>query len=151
MANHCMRGQVLKDGTVARGTRDSLTRAVARGDVAVVRRMVQDDNIDPNDRIHMDRDGWTPLHRACALGMAAVVDVLLDAGADPSVTDCDNFSPMHRAVFGGDPEIIASLNAFVPRKANTLLGGNTERSLAASFRHRDIVRLLDGETVSKPA
>ena len=85
------------------------------------------------------------MHHACALGHAEIVDLLLDAGADPSTTDRENCSAMHRAVFGGNTDIVASLNAFTPRKSNTLLGGNTERSLAANYKHTAIVDILDGK------
>lgn len=145
MANHCGRGQVLPNGHVKRGTRDSLVKAINRGDVAVVRRMLQDDAVDPNDRLFLDKDGWTPLHHACSLGHAEIVDLLLNAGADPSATDRENCSAMHRAVFGGNTDIVQSLNAFTPRKSNTLLGGNTERALAETYKHTAIVDILDGK------
>jgi ankyrin repeat protein len=145
MANHSQRGQVLPGGGVARGTRDSLKSAIGRNDIAAVRRMLVEDGVDPNDRLYTDRDGWTPLHRACALGLPEIVDALLDAGANPSVTDMDNFTPMHRAIFGGNADIVASLEAFQPRKSNTRLGGNTERTLAEHFNHKDIVRVLSGD------
>jgi Ankyrin repeats (many copies) len=48
----------------------------------------------------------TPLHLAAACGDAATVDVLLDAGADPSVIDGHGYgTPAGWARHGGYPRI----------------------------------------------
>ena len=93
--------------------------------------MLFDDGVDANDRIHVDSDGWTPLHRACSLGHLGIVDALLDSGADPAVTDRDNRTPMHNATLIGNLEIVASLSAFNPRRSNTMV---RRRRLRASAR-----------------
>ena len=152
MANHSGRGQVLPGGGISRGTRDSLNQAIGRGDAKAVRRMLQDANVDPNDKLFRDRDGWTPLHKACALGFIDIVNLLLDAGADPSATDGENFSPMHRAVFGGNLDIVASLEAFQPRKSNTYVrpcrySCHVKCSCTAGNCSADTSRLVAGDCV----
>jgi len=60
-----------------------LFAAVRSGDVAEVRRWLKKSP----DLIAARLDGATPLHFAAWAGHQAVVDVLLDAGADPSARD----------------------------------------------------------------
>ena len=44
------------------------------------------------------RDAWlkgeTPLHRAAAFGNTAIIKMLLDAGADPSMKDANGDTPI---------------------------------------------------------
>ena len=136
-----------------------------------MKQLLFDDGVDPNERIHVDSDGWTPLHRACSLGHLGIVDALLDSGADPAATDRDNRTPMHNAALIGNLEMVASLQAFNPRRSNTMVrpfapshswpaayswcadsvvrhvqyGSCTERTLAEKYKHTDVVKLMDGD------
>lgn len=43
---------------------------------------------------HQNRDGKTPLHYACTHYYLKAIEKLLDAGADPTICDKDNLSPL---------------------------------------------------------
>lgn len=53
----------------------------------------------------------TPLHAAVAARRAAVVDILLAAGADPDSRETNGLTPLHLAALNGDVEIIRRLIA----------------------------------------
>lgn len=44
------------------------------------------------DNLHVK--GETPLHRAAAFGRPAVIQALLNAGADPTIRDANNDTPL---------------------------------------------------------
>ncbi|MFP3265357.1 MAG: ankyrin repeat domain-containing protein, partial [Acidilobus sp.] len=69
---------------------DALFEAIDRGDVEEVRRLLK--VLGPNAR---DRDGTTPLHEAALNGLANVVKLLLDSGADPNARDRHRVTPLH--------------------------------------------------------
>jgi ankyrin repeat protein len=76
----------------------SVIPASERGHVAYVRRVVQTD-IDVN---HVNRLGWTALLEAVILGDGGqdhqqIVNILLDAGADPSIADADGVTALQHA------------------------------------------------------
>ena len=54
-------------------------------------------------------DGDTPLHVACLYGHADIVRALLEANADPRVTDGDGGTPLHDASAGGHLNIVKML------------------------------------------
>jgi ankyrin repeat protein len=68
------------------------------GDAAVVRVLVNVVDVDQRDP-----DYRTALFVAARHGKGEVVKVLLEAGADASICDRWGRSPLHAAVFGGDP------------------------------------------------
>lgn len=53
----------------------------------------------------------TPLHLAVITRQTKVVEVLLRAGADPSLVDKDGRSPIHLAALAGDSASLRSLLA----------------------------------------
>lgn len=61
-----------------------LSEAAAGGDVRTVQYLLNESGVDPNSRGEFGR---TPLWRACFLGKADVIPILLAAGADPRITD----------------------------------------------------------------
>jgi len=87
-------------GHAEKGSSD-LVAAVAEGDAATVRRLV-----DVEAATATDERGGTLLHLAAYLGHLEVVEALLDAGADPSApqdepADPDGQTPVDVAVVGG--------------------------------------------------
>lgn len=56
-----------------------------------------------------DEQGSTALHRACSLGKASIVELLLDAGANPLCKDMNGNLPVHRAIDSGDEETFVLL------------------------------------------
>jgi hypothetical protein len=75
----------------------------ALGDVDGLRRVLASD---PAAARAWSADGFTALHFAAFLGGAAVVDVLLDAGADPNAIAANDMrvQPLHSAAALGDVE-----------------------------------------------
>ena len=56
-----------------------------------------------------DEDGNTPLHLACTESNVAVVKMLLEAGADVTLTDIDDETPLVRACFAKSVELVELL------------------------------------------
>ncbi len=89
-----------------------LIRAAERGYVRIVRRLLQTDiEID-----HVNRLGWTALLEAIILGEGGrahteTVRALVDAGADVSIADGDDVTPLAHARERGYDAIVAILRA----------------------------------------
>src|SRR6185436_543801 len=84
----------------------SVIPASERGHVGYVRRVVETD-IDVN---HVNDLGWTAMLEAVILGDGSrpyqqIVQVLLDAGADPGIADKDGVTPLQHARRSGYEEI----------------------------------------------
>lgn len=85
----------------------SVIPASHRGHVDYVRRVVQTD-IDIN---HVNDPGWTALLEAVILGDGSerwqqIVQILLDAGADPNIADLEGVTPLEHARAKGYDEIV---------------------------------------------
>lgn len=90
----------------------SVIPASHRGHVDYVRRVVQTD-IDLN---HVNDPGWTALLEAVILGDGSerwqqIVQILLDAGADPNIADLDGVTPLGHARAKGYTEIVRILSS----------------------------------------
>ena len=68
----------------------AVLNAARGGDIEIVRRLIEG-GANPNGR---DARGQTALHLAMSLSSSAVVDVLLAAGADPSLRDVSGNTPV---------------------------------------------------------
>ncbi len=83
-----------------------------RGHVDYVRRVAQTD-IDLN---HINDPGWTALLEAVILGDGSeryqqIVQILLDAGADPDIADLDGVTPLQHARAKGHDALVSILTA----------------------------------------
>ncbi len=88
----------------------ALIAAAHLGHHAVVRRLIEAGA--PLD--HVNNLGWTALMEAVVLGDGgpdhqACVQALVDAGADPAITDRGGITPLEHARSRGYPEIVALL------------------------------------------
>jgi ankyrin repeat protein len=80
-------------------TAQRLGRLIADGDVEGVRTAITETPGLLEATVERGgRDGWTPLHVAVAEGQAAIVDLLLAAGADVSTETEHGRTPMHVAL-----------------------------------------------------
>jgi len=90
----------------------SVIPASHRGHVDYVRRVAQTD-IDLN---HVNEPGWTALLEAVILGDGSerwqqIVQILLEAGADPNIADLDGVTPLGHARAKGYTEIVHILSS----------------------------------------
>ena len=86
--------------------RDDLWSAARDGDVAAVNRALHR-GVGVDARLE-ERD-LTPLHVAALFGRIDVAEVLLDAGADISLTDVEGNTALHMAAFVADRDIVELL------------------------------------------
>ncbi|XP_021941553.1 ankyrin repeat domain-containing protein 49-like isoform X2 [Zootermopsis nevadensis] len=103
--------------------------ASENGKLSAVERLIL---IDPM-LIHVkDKDGYTPLHRACYNGHEHVVDLLLSHGANISAETVDGWQPLHSACKWNNAGCVAKLleHGADPNAASN--GGQTPLHLAAS-------------------
>ncbi|XP_070688916.1 cyclin-dependent kinase 4 inhibitor C isoform X2 [Pempheris klunzingeri] len=123
---------------------DTLCNASARGNLPEVLLLLQKG---------ADVNGFNKYNRTALqvvkLGSAAVVEVLLQAGADPNIRDpvC-SLTVTHDAAREG---FIDSVRALVDRGADTNLAdeqGNLPLHLAAREGHLEVTRLLIGRTAN---
>lgn len=65
--------------------------------------LAKNDNPDSADRVvnYLNHKGWTALSSACQKGKSDIVELLLDAGANPNVTAQELF-PIHYALKNDD-------------------------------------------------
>ncbi|KAH8669301.1 ankyrin repeat-containing domain protein, partial [Ilyonectria robusta] len=68
--------------------------------------LVKEQSCDVNDRNDLGRSA---LHVACAKGSKEVVKILLDANADISTTDNNEWTPLHSASLNGHIEVVRLL------------------------------------------
>jgi len=107
----------------------TLHNAAVKGDVATVRSLLER-GADPNT---VDNAGWGPLHEVSITGRADIVELLLDAGANPCLhATTENLTPLHDAVTNGHLEVMRLLvSRGADINAKNLLG-DTPLSLAAA-------------------
>ena len=87
-------------------------------------------------------DGCTPLIGSASAGHSNIVSILLDKGADTSITDTDGFAALHVSSQHGRTEVVEILvEAGAHLEAKTLLG-STPLHLAAENGHPSVIEVL---------
>lgn len=85
--------------------RNDLARAAYEGNLDEARQLLQEGE-DVNGR-DPGAPGWAPLHFAAAMGHVAMVDFLIERGADVNLKGSDGNTPLHAAGFmvAGDKSV----------------------------------------------
>lgn len=83
-----------------------LDQAIRDGDMLLVKELLA---ADPGLLDKKNDDALTPLNLACEQGQAGIVDLLLEAGADPYIGDNENSMPLHLAAISGSLEALDRL------------------------------------------
>ena len=65
--------------------------------------------LDPSFDLEAEEDGWTVLMRTCEWGMLKVAHVLVEAGADQTITDREGVTPLQHATSRGYTDIVTLL------------------------------------------
>jgi ankyrin repeat protein len=106
-----------------------------------------------------DIDGNTPLHLACFQGDIDAARILLDAGSDINAVNSYGESPLHLAVLGNQPEMIAFLRGYETLEVNLQTnssgsdrvssGSKTALHIAAALEHEAAIDALLAEGPKK--
>ena len=91
--------------------------------------------------------GQTPLYRAAYVGDDSIVNLLLDAGADPNAANADGDTAICNAVYARKPEIVEGLvnggaNVHAVCVSERPYGGQTPLYTASRFRDDSIAQIL---------
>ena len=118
--------------------RVSLASAASQSNGSLVQELINDGE-EVNGH---DSDGFTALHRACAIGDTQVVQVLLKNGADPNIPDSCGDTSLHWACFCGHVSTVELLleNGADPHVPSS--DGKTAMDAARDEGHTGIVRAL---------
>jgi hypothetical protein len=111
--------------------------ACARADLAAADAML---GAHPGLAAELRREHHLMLHRPAETGNAAVLETMLARGFDPSVTDKDGVTPLHRAAMGGHPEAVRTLLEF----------GAPKGALDGMFAAPPIVWAVEGRNDAGP-
>ncbi len=90
---------------------------------------------------HHDARIATPLHLAMARGDVTIIDILLEAGADPTALDGHLRTPLHHALDGTDP--LTVIRHFLTAVDKPLIA--TAPDLDAPLTNTDLAALTDTE------
>jgi ankyrin repeat protein len=111
--------------------------ACARADGAAADAMLR---AHPGLASELRQDHHRMLHRPAETGNAGVLDTMLARGFDPSVTDKDGVTPLHRAAMGGHPEAVRTLLRY----------GAPKDALDGMFAAPPIVWAVEGRNHPRP-
>lgn len=79
---------------------------------------------------HRNSKGWTALKLASKKGLEQCVEVLLNHGADPNISDNEGYLPLHNAV--GNTDVVKLLIEYTTNINKQTHGGETPLYLAIS-------------------
>uniref|UniRef100_A0A1B6CFN9 Uncharacterized protein n=1 Tax=Clastoptera arizonana TaxID=38151 RepID=A0A1B6CFN9_9HEMI len=114
--------------------------AAENGNLNVVKALIESDSSLVNIT---DKDGYTPLHRACYNNHVEVVEYLLKNGADHCARTIDNWQPLHSACKWNSAKSAAKLLSFGANVNAISKGGLTPLHLAAGNSYaKECIELL---------
>ena len=103
--------------------------AAAQGEKDVINSLLQSNS----ELVHIkDRDGYTPLHRACYENHSHIAEILLQNGADVSALTNECWQPLHSASKWNSSSCVALLLNWGADINAVTRGGLTPLHLAAS-------------------
>ena len=107
----------------------ALHRAAAWGIIEIVRKKVEEESVDVNER---DERGETPLHKATRMGQFNAVRELIRLGADLDAGDTLGLRPLHWAAVNGREDVARLLLHYKadPNVRERFAGGLTPLALA---------------------
>ncbi|XP_062979091.1 cyclin-dependent kinase 4 inhibitor D [Elgaria multicarinata webbii] len=157
---------------------DQLTAAAARGDIAEVRRLLQEELVHPDSHNRFgktalqvmmfgnifvaqellkqganpniqDESGTAPAHDAARTGFLDTLKILVEHGADVNVPDASGSLPLHVAVWEGHKDVVCFL-APQSKLQHQDSEGRTPLELAQQLGLSDIQGILE-QYLSVPA
>jgi ankyrin repeat protein len=120
-----------------------ILKAAKSGDAATITALLKKDKALLNAR---DKDGSTPLHCAAWKGHVAVVEVLLDAGANINDVNTNTHwgtTPLHAAAHGNQKDVAAVLIARGANLRAKNLNGRTPLGETALHNAKAVAKLLE--------
>lgn len=150
MARQCLKRGALIDPHPGFG-QSALHAAVAAGQEACVRLVLDTASYDTVILNHVMPDQETLLHVASRHGCSGIVDMLLHHGADLNIVGKDGTTPLHVAARYGNVDALASLldaggDAIIELHDHQ---GNSALHVAAAHGHASCVKMLLG-TAAEP-
>lgn len=122
---------------------EEMCAAVARGDIATVRRCISENKDRLEERTSKSGfAGATPIQVACALGQKEALDELLTAGADVDVQDDDGRTALHWAALTGRESIAKSLVSRGAKANAKDRESATPLHYAARHGHSEVLKVL---------
>lgn len=122
-----------------------LHEAAERGDSKAVSRLLADKNVDVNEKAGGHRAQRTALHRAAGYGHLSVVQLLIEAGADPMKCSSVHRTSLHEACTGGHSDVVKYLLQHVTDLDLADLNGQTAAHLAAFHGEAECLRSLESK------
>ncbi|CAM9449823.1 unnamed protein product [Laminaria digitata] len=116
--------------------------AANRGNVEIVRLLLKRSRADPNA---INNDGGTPLMANCRSPRVCVevVELLLEAGADPAVRDKRGITALHSVAYSGRIDLVVMLHARAPATLNHCASEGGTPLYSACYRgHESLVSKL---------
>ena len=122
------------------------------GDLQEVRRLVEEEGVDPKEEVQADILDLTPLHWSAGDGHLQVVRYLIEEQhCDPMCVDADGWTPLHHSAHGGHLQVVRYLieeQHCDPKCVDK--GGRTPLHRSAADGHLQVVRYLIEEQHCDP-
>lgn len=122
-----------------RGPINELHYAARKGSIERVLFLLSSGSIDINQGTP---EGVTPLTIAALNGFSRIVRVLLDKGANVSITDAKGSTALHHCAGGGHSEVVGVLIEAGANPNSRRLDGGTPMYMAALYGQLDTVKVL---------